>query len=135
MAGVKQGAGAVIGQLAASPHTAAVAAAAKQAFSQATRLTAFAAAAFLALGLLASLSLGRGTVSHQRQGPGAGPDQPAGSAARDPGDRAAAGSPTPQLPGSRAAAHRGSRPGYSSTGSTTSLRRANHGVHGGLKRA
>ena len=33
------------------------------------------------------------------------------------------------------AAHRGSRPGYSSTGSTTSLRRANHGVHGGLKRA
>jgi hypothetical protein len=33
------------------------------------------------------------------------------------------------------AAHRGSRPGYSSTGSTTSFRRANHGAHGGLKRA
>ena len=56
MAGVKQSAGAVIGQLAASPRTAAVAAAAKQAFSQATRLTAFTAAAYLALGLLASLS-------------------------------------------------------------------------------
>ena len=84
VAGVKQSAGAVIGQLAASPHTAAVAAAAKQAFSQATRLTAFTAAAFLALGLLASLSLGRGTVSHQRQGPGAGPDQQAGPAGRDP---------------------------------------------------
>jgi EmrB/QacA subfamily drug resistance transporter len=60
VAGVKQSAGAAIGQLAASPRTAAVAAMAKQAFSQATRLTAFTAASFLALGLLASLSLGHG---------------------------------------------------------------------------
>src|SRR5690349_10605206 len=45
--------------------TAAVAAMAKQAFSQAGRLTAFTAAAFLTLGLLASLSLGRGNALHQ----------------------------------------------------------------------
>ena len=84
MAGVKQSAGAVIGQLAASPRTAAVAAAAKQAFSQATRLTAFTAAAFLTLGLLASLSLGRGNASHQTRGPDAGPDQRTGPVAQDP---------------------------------------------------
>ena len=84
VAGVKQSAGAVIGQLAASPRTAAAAAAAKQAFSQATRLTAFTAAAFLALGLLASLSLGRGTASRQARGPDAGPDQQTGPAAQDP---------------------------------------------------
>jgi hypothetical protein len=82
VAGVKQSAGAVIGQLAASPRTAAVAAVAKQAFSQATRLTAFTAAAFL--GLLASLSLGRGNASHQTSGPDALPDQQTGSAAQDP---------------------------------------------------
>jgi EmrB/QacA subfamily drug resistance transporter len=65
VAGVKQSAGAVIGQLAASPRTAAAAAMAKEAFSQATRLTAATAAAFLTLGLLASLSLGRGTGAEQ----------------------------------------------------------------------
>ena len=59
---VKQSGGAAISHLAASPRTAAVAAAAKDAFSQATRLTAFCAAFFLALGLLASLSLGRGST-------------------------------------------------------------------------
>ncbi len=71
--GVKESAGAVIGQLAASPRTAAIAVMAKQAFSQATRLTAFTAATFLALGLLASFSLGRGNASRQTQGPDAGP--------------------------------------------------------------
>jgi len=62
---VKQSAGAAIAHLAASPRTAPVAAMAKDAFSQATRLTAFCAAFFLALGLLASLSLGRGSASGQ----------------------------------------------------------------------
>ncbi len=71
VAGVKQSAGAAISQLAASPRTAAVAALAKQAFSQATRLTAFTAAAFLALGLLASLSLGRGNPFRPAQDPDA----------------------------------------------------------------
>ncbi len=65
VAGVKQSAGAVIGQLAVSPRMAAAAAAAREAFSQATRLTAFTAAIFLALGLLASFSLGRGKISPQ----------------------------------------------------------------------
>ena len=62
---VKQSAGAAIAHLAAHPRTAPVAAIAKDAFSQATRLTAFCAAFFLALGLLASLSLGRGSASGQ----------------------------------------------------------------------
>ena len=62
---VKQSAGAAIAHLAADPRTAPVAAMAKDAFSQATRLTAFCAAFFLALGLLASLSLGRGSASGQ----------------------------------------------------------------------
>ncbi len=75
VAGVKQSAGAAIGQLAASPRTAAVAEQARQAFSEATRLTAFTAAAFLALGLLASLSLGRGNASRQSQGQDTGPGQ------------------------------------------------------------
>jgi EmrB/QacA subfamily drug resistance transporter len=70
---VKQSAGAAIGQLAADPRTAAVAELAKQAFSQATRLTAFCAAIFLGLGLLASLSLGRGNTSRQSP-PNAEPD-------------------------------------------------------------
>jgi len=71
VAGIKQSAGAAIGQLAASPRTAAAAPMAKQAFSQATRLTAFTAAAFLALGLLASLSLGRANAFHQAHDPDA----------------------------------------------------------------
>jgi hypothetical protein len=54
-----------IGRLSADPNTTAAAAMAKQAFSQATRLTAFAAAAFLALGLLASISLGRGPAGRR----------------------------------------------------------------------
>jgi EmrB/QacA subfamily drug resistance transporter len=56
---VKQSAGAVISQLAADPRTERAAVLARQAFSGATRLTAFVAAGFLALGLLASISLGR----------------------------------------------------------------------------
>ena len=79
VSGVKQSAGAVIGQLAASPRTAAVAAMAKEAFSQATRLTAFTAAAFLALGLLASLSLGRGNTPPHAEAAGAGPGQQPGA--------------------------------------------------------
>ncbi len=59
VAAVKQSAGAVIRQLAADPRTASAASAAKESFSQATRLTAGCAALFLALGLLASFSLGR----------------------------------------------------------------------------
>lgn len=62
---VKQSAGAAIAHLAADPRTAPVAAMAKDAFSEATRLAAFCAAFFLALGLLASLSLGRGSASGQ----------------------------------------------------------------------
>ncbi len=70
---VKQSAGAAISHLAADPRTAPVAELAKQAFSQATRLTAFCAAIFLGLGLLASLSLGRGNTSRQSP-PNAEPD-------------------------------------------------------------
>jgi EmrB/QacA subfamily drug resistance transporter len=92
VAAVKRSAGAVIGQLADHPRTAAAAALAKQAFSEATRLTAFTAAAFLALGLLASLSLGRGNASHQTQDPDAGPHQQTGPAAN-------ARSPLPAEPG------------------------------------
>jgi EmrB/QacA subfamily drug resistance transporter len=71
---VKQSAGAAITHLAADPRTAPIAAMAKDAFSQATRLTAFCAAVFLALGLLASLSLGRVNTARQAPqvpGPGA----------------------------------------------------------------
>ena len=71
VAAVKQSAGAAIGQLAADPRTAQVAALAKDAFSQATRLTAFCAAFFLALGLLASLSLGRGSTGNMNRTAGA----------------------------------------------------------------
>jgi EmrB/QacA subfamily drug resistance transporter len=55
---VQQSAGAVILGLARNPHTAVIAGYARQAFSQATRWTAFCAAVFLVMGLLASLSLG-----------------------------------------------------------------------------
>ena len=68
---VKQSGGAAISHLAADPRTAAVAAAAKDAFSQATRLTAFCAAFFLALGLLASLSLGRSSTGDMNRTAGA----------------------------------------------------------------
>ena len=73
VAAVKQSAGATIGKLAADPRTATAAAMAKQAFSEAVRLTAFTAAAFLLLGLLASLSLGRSSPP---------PDRTPGSPAR-----------------------------------------------------
>lgn len=64
--------GRAISQLAADPRTAPVAELAKQALSQATRLTAFCAAIFLGLGLLASLSLGRALLPGRvpRTGPG-----------------------------------------------------------------
>jgi len=78
---VKQSAGAAIAHLAADPRTAPVAAMAKDAFSQATRLTAFCAAFFLALGLLASLSLGRGSASRQTPRVPAPDSQTAGPAA------------------------------------------------------
>ena len=79
VAGVKQSADAVISQLAASPHMTAAAAAAEEAFSQATRLTAFTAAAFLALGLLASLSLGRVNTPPHAEAAGAEPGQQPGA--------------------------------------------------------
>jgi hypothetical protein len=51
--------GAAIAGLAASPATADAARAAGEAFSDGTRYAAFAAAGFLAVGFLATLSLGR----------------------------------------------------------------------------
>lgn len=78
---VRQSAGAAISHLAADPRTAPVAAMAKEAFSQAARLTAFCAAIFLALGLLASLSLGRGDTSPPAQPADTGLDQQVGPAA------------------------------------------------------
>ncbi len=51
--------GSAIAGLAADPSTAAVADAAKQAFSEATRLAAFTAAGFLVVGLIATIPLGR----------------------------------------------------------------------------
>lgn len=56
---VKQSAGAAIRGLAANPQTAQAAVAAREAFANATRWVAFTAAAFLALGLLATRSLGQ----------------------------------------------------------------------------
>jgi EmrB/QacA subfamily drug resistance transporter len=84
VAAVRQSAGAVISQLAASPRTAAAAAAAKEAFSQATRLTAVTAAIFLTLGLLASFSLGRGDTPPQPETAHTGPGQEAEPATPDP---------------------------------------------------
>jgi hypothetical protein len=52
--------GAAIAGLAGSPATAPAAADAKAAFSEGTRYAAFSAASFLAVGLLATLSLGSG---------------------------------------------------------------------------
>ncbi|HLH67494.1 MAG TPA: DHA2 family efflux MFS transporter permease subunit [Candidatus Dormibacteraeota bacterium] len=67
---VQQSAGAVIAGLAHNPHTALVAEYARDAFSEATRWTAFCAAAFLILGLLASLSLSRGSALRSKEGEG-----------------------------------------------------------------
>jgi hypothetical protein len=58
VAAVKDSAGAVIPSLAADPRTAAIADEAKQALTDATRVSATTASAFLLLGLVASLSLG-----------------------------------------------------------------------------
>jgi len=58
VAAVKDSAGAVIPSLAADPSTAAIADDAKQALTDATRVSAATAAAFLLLGLAATLSLG-----------------------------------------------------------------------------
>ncbi len=55
---VKQTAGAIIPSLGADPSTAAVAEAARTAFTDAARASALSAAAFLVMGFLASLSLG-----------------------------------------------------------------------------
>jgi hypothetical protein len=57
---VESSAGAVIPGLAANPATASVAQAAESAYTDATRLSALVAAAFLVVGLAASASLGRG---------------------------------------------------------------------------
>ena len=57
---VVDSAGAAIAGLEANPQTAEIADAAKSAFSQGTRLSAFAAAGFLVVGLLATFSLGTG---------------------------------------------------------------------------
>jgi hypothetical protein len=59
VAAVKDSAGAAIPGLAAAPATADVAQSAKEAFTDATRWSAFTAAGFLVIGLGASLSLGR----------------------------------------------------------------------------
>ncbi len=67
---VQQSAGAVIAGLAHNPQTALIAEYARDAFSEATRWTAFCAAAFLILGLLASLSLGRGSALRTEEGEG-----------------------------------------------------------------
>ncbi|MGO1487314.1 MAG: MFS transporter [Arachnia sp.] len=66
---VKQTAGAIIPSLSADPATAAVAEAARTAFTDAARASALSAAAFLVVGLLASLSLG-GAKKPTRAGAG-----------------------------------------------------------------
>jgi hypothetical protein len=68
VAGVKQSAGAVIGQLAASPRTAAAAAKAKQALSQATRLAAFTARPSSRSGCSPACPWAAGNASRQTQG-------------------------------------------------------------------
>jgi EmrB/QacA subfamily drug resistance transporter len=65
---VQQSAGAVIVGLAHDPRTALIAEYARDAFSEATRWTAFCAAAFLILGLLTTLSLGRGSSLQPEEG-------------------------------------------------------------------
>jgi EmrB/QacA subfamily drug resistance transporter len=62
---VESSAGAVIRGLAANPATAAIAQAAEAAYTDATRLAALVAAAFLVVGLAASASLGRRPGRHE----------------------------------------------------------------------
>jgi EmrB/QacA subfamily drug resistance transporter len=73
---VKESAGAAIPALAADPRTAGVAADAKEAFSDATRYAAFAAAGFLVVGLIACTRLPSG-----RPGPPGAPEREAVPAA------------------------------------------------------
>lgn len=67
VATVKETAGAIIPSLSADPKTAAVAAAARTAFTDATRYSALSAAGFLVIGLLSSLSLGRSGRPDQQE--------------------------------------------------------------------
>ena len=80
VAAVVDSSGAAISQLAASPATAPIALDAKAAFSDGTRYAAWSAAAFLAVGLLATLSL-RPRRESTEAGAGAG----AAAEARSPG--------------------------------------------------
>lgn len=75
VAAVKESAGATIPGLAADPRTAAIADQAKQAFTDATRWSAFTAAGFLLVGLAASLSLGGGAPVGSRAAPEAAPSR------------------------------------------------------------
>ncbi len=59
MSAVVDSSGGTIAGLAANPETAPIAQDAKAAFSDATRLSAFTAAGFLVIGLLATIPLGR----------------------------------------------------------------------------
>lgn len=59
MSAVVNSSGGAIAGLAANPATAPIAADAKAAFSDATRLSAFTAGGFLVVGLLATIPLGR----------------------------------------------------------------------------
>ena len=74
---VVDSAGAAIAGLAGNPQTAEVGDAAKQAFSDGTRLAAFTAAGFLVVGLVATIPLGR---SRREDDEGAGNDEDAGGA-------------------------------------------------------
>lgn len=67
--GVKDSAGAIIPSLRADPSTAPVAEAARGAFTDAARASALSAAAFLVVGLLASLSLGGAPKPKHSAGP------------------------------------------------------------------
>ena len=73
--------GSAIAGLAADPSTAAVADAAKQAFSDATRLAAFTAAGFLVVGLAATIPLGRTRRPAAAPGPAGGDTHPRSSGA------------------------------------------------------
>lgn len=68
---VVDSAGAAIEGLAGNPQTAEVGDAAKQAFSDGTRLAAFTAAGFLVVGLVATIPLGRSRREEESAGGGA----------------------------------------------------------------
>jgi hypothetical protein len=79
---VKDSGGAAIPALAADPRTAPVADDAKQAYSTATRWTAFTAAAFLLLGLIASVRLGSGRAETATRPPDGRSARPRAEAGR-----------------------------------------------------